>query len=124
MIRPNRLHTLVAVAATLAMAGAAPDPIMGPGISRELATERSANIGGVRYEVHLSVASPEVARGSIAIRFSAKKASDVVVDFRGPRLANIVVNDRTANTIFNGMHLRIPAEAIRAGENVVKADFA
>ena len=107
------------------MAGArAPDPVMGPGVSRELATERAANISAVRYNMRLSVASADVGRGSIAIRFTVKKAADVIVDFRGPRLANIVVNSRTANTTFNGMHLRIPAEAIRAGENVVTADFS
>src|SRR5690349_10141971 len=119
MIAP-RLHTLVASIAALSMVGAgAPDPIMGPGISRELAAERAANLSAVRYEMRLSVASLDMGRGSIKIRFAAKKSADVIVDFRGPRLANIVVNDRTANTAFNGMHLRIPAEAIRAGENVV-----
>jgi aminopeptidase N len=125
MILSNRIHALVASIAALSMAGAgAPDPMMGPGISRELATERAANLSGVRYEMRLSVAAAEMARGSITIRFAAKKATDVIIDFRGPRLANIVVNDRTANTAFNGMHLRIPAEAIRPGANVVSADFS
>ena len=125
MILSNRLPTLLASIAALSMAGAgAPDPIMGPGVSRELATERATNISGIRYNMKLSVASADMGRGSISIRFTVKKVADVVVDFRGPRLANIAVNDRTTNTTFNGMHLRVPAEAIRAGENVVTADFS
>jgi aminopeptidase N len=125
MLLPIRLSALAIPLATLSMLGAgAPDPIMGPGISRELATERAANISQVRYALRLSVASLDQGRGSISIRFTAKKASDVVVDFRGPRLANIAVNDRSTTTTFNGMHLRIPGEAIHAGENVVTADFS
>jgi aminopeptidase N len=121
----NRIPTLTAFVAALSMvSGRAPDPIMGPGISRELATERAANLSQIRYAMRLSVASANIGRGSMTIRFVAKKASDVVVDFRGPSLTNITVNDRSANTTFNGMHLRIPAEGIRAGENVVKADFS
>jgi len=107
------------------MAGAgAPDPMMGPGISRELATDRAANLSGIRYAMKLSVASADMGRGSISIRFTAKKSSDIVVDFRGPRLTNIAVNQRSATTTFNGMHLRIPAEFVHAGDNVVTADFS
>ena len=110
MTPSNRLHTLVASLAALSMAGAgAPDPIMGPGVSRELATERAANISGIRYGLPFV---RRVARHGVAVRSlygsRARQAADVVVDFRGPRLANVAVNDRTVNTTFNGMHLRFP----------------
>src|SRR5690242_10936362 len=119
-----RMPVLGAVAtAIVMMTSPAPDLYMGPGISRELAADRAANLSNVRYTMRLSVASPSAARGSITVHFAAKQSADVILDFRGPRIANIVVNDRSANTEFNGMHLRIPKDAIRAGENVVTADF-
>ncbi len=97
---------------------------MGPGVSRELATERAANLGGMRYHMELSLLSRDTARGSIAITFTAKRASDVIVDFRGPRLADVRVNGVAAQTTFNGAHLRIPARAIHAGHNEVTASFS
>ena len=96
---------------------------MGPGVSRELATERAANLSGVRYHMDLSVVSRDTARGTIAISFTAKRARDVIVDFRGPRLADVRVNGADATTDFNGAHLRIPARAIHAGQNEVTASF-
>src|SRR3954470_10466501 len=96
-----RLHVLGAVATAVVMStSAAPDLYMGPGISRELAADRAANLSGVRYAMRLSVASPGAARGAITIHFATKQSADVILDFRGPRLANIVVNDRAANTEF------------------------
>ena len=105
-----------------------PDPMMGPGVSRELATERAANLGGVHYRMELSLLSRDTARGSIAIAFTAKRATDVILDFRGPRLSDIRINGAPAappaQTTFNGAHLLIPARAIHAGRNEVRASFA
>src|SRR6185312_15465690 len=56
-------------------------------------------------------------------RFHAKSRADVIVDFRGPALTNVKVNGANAATSFNGVHLRLPASAIRPGANVVTADF-
>ena len=97
---------------------------MGPGVSRQLADERSSNISGIRYGLNLAVGPTDLARGTIRVRFSVKRSSDVVLDFRGPRLTNIAVNTRSVSTEFNGAHLRIPADAITVGENVVTADFS
>jgi aminopeptidase N len=115
---------LIALSGALAITNNPPaDPLMGPGVSRELATVRSKQIGDVRYALTLSVVARDTARGSIAIRFRTKTASDVVVDFRGPSLTNVKVNGATAATTFNGAHLRIPTAAVKVGENVVSADF-
>jgi aminopeptidase N len=74
--------------------------------------------------MELSLLSRDTARGSIAIAFTAKRASDVIVDFRGPRLADVRVNGVAAQTTFNGAHLRLPARAIHAGHNEVTASFS
>lgn len=97
---------------------------MGPGISRELARERAANMSGVRYRMELSLLARDTARGSIAITFTVKRPADVILDFRGPRLSDVRVNGVTAQTTFNGAHLRVPASAIHAGRNEVTASFA
>jgi aminopeptidase N len=104
-------------------AGAPADPLMGPGVSRELATRRSALVSDVRYDLRLSVQRDDTARGSITVRFTAKKSADVILDFRGPTLWKVEVNGRTASTTFNGAHLRIPASAVQPGENRVDAEF-
>ena len=97
---------------------------MGPGVSRELAAERAANLSGIRYGMDLSLLSRDTARGTISVAFAAKRSADVVLDFRGPHLGDIRVNGAAAQTTFNGAHLRIPASAIHAGQNEVTASFA
>jgi aminopeptidase N len=110
------------------LAGAAPaprpaDPYMGAGVSRELAVERSALLSGVRYGMQLSLVATDTARGRITVRFNARRSADVVLDFRGTGLTNVRVNDAAVKTTFNGAHLRVPAGAIRIGDNTVSADF-
>src|SRR6476660_6235553 len=112
-----------ALAAFTVGAGAPEDPFMGPGVSKELATSRSRDLSDVRYQMALSVVSRDSARGSITVKFSAKRAADVILDFRGPSLTNVRVNGTNAATSFNGAHLRVPASSIHAGENVVTANF-
>src|SRR5512143_484141 len=115
---------LVALTGALAFSGRPPaDPFMAPGVSRELASVRSKQLSAIRYAMNLSVVARDTARGSITIRFRAKTRGDVVVDFRGPSLSDITVNGAATTTTFNGVHLRIPAASIMAGENVVSADF-
>jgi aminopeptidase N len=115
---------VVSLAGALGLAATPPaDPLMAPGISRELADVRSKTLSAVRYTMKLSVTARDTARGSVTIHFLAKAPGDVVVDFRGPSLSKIVVNGASVATTFNGAHLRIPAAAIKVGENVVSADF-
>ncbi len=118
------LRLLPVAALTLGSAStAAPDPMMGPGVSKELATARARDLGSIRYQLSLSVVARDTARGAVTIRFNAKRSTDVVVDFRGPSLTNVRVNAAAAATTFNGAHLRFRASAGRVGDNVVTADF-
>src|SRR4029077_2546181 len=112
---PTRRQLLASLAAGTALTFARPTPpdsMMGPGVSRELATERAANLSGVRYHMDLWVVSRDTAHGTIAISFTAKRPRDVILDFRGPRLAEVRVNGAAAATEFNGAHLPIPASAV------------
>jgi aminopeptidase N len=99
------------------------DPLTAPGVSRQLAANRAALVSNIRYEMNLSLEQPDTARGHVVIRFHAKKSADVIVDFRGTALSNVMVNGVGAATTFNGAHVVIPATVVRPGENVVAADF-
>src|SRR5215510_14010587 len=117
-----RLSAFVAVA--IALSSLPPtEPILGPGVSRELAARRAQLISSVRYDLRLSVAARDTARGSVTIRFLAKRSADVVLDFRGQSLTKVAVNGAGTRGTFNGAHLHLPANEIRRGENVVTADF-
>ncbi len=120
----SHLRVFAALAASTLFWTPPADPIMGPGVSQQLAADRSSNISGIRYGLQLAVGPTDLARGTIRVRFAAKRSANVVLDFRGPRLTNVAVNNRTVTTEFNGAHLRIPAEAINAGDNLVTADFS
>jgi aminopeptidase N len=103
---------------------APPDSLMGPGVSRELAAQRAADLGAVKYRLDLSVLSRDTARGTIRVAFTTKRPGDVILDFRGPRIGDVRVNGATAQTTFNGAHLRIPSRAMRVGANEVTASFS
>jgi len=97
---------------------------MGPGISRELAAHRAAQIRDVSYALMLGVGARDTAHGHATIRFALQRPSDVIVDFRGPSLRRITVNGAPATTVeFNGLHLRVPAALLHAGANEISADF-
>src|SRR5690348_6621033 len=68
------------------------DSLVGPGVSKELAAQRAALLSEVRYDLQLALTARDSAQGSIVVRFKAKRAADVILDFRGPRLNNVRVN--------------------------------
>jgi aminopeptidase N len=128
MISSFRLASYSTVASALAgvlMVSSAPpvDPLVGPGVSQQLAAERSRLVSGVRYDLKLSLQAPDTARGSIAVQFDARRSADVILDFRGPSLSHVVVNGVATKAAFNGAHLRVPASAIHVGKNSIAADF-
>jgi aminopeptidase N len=100
------------------------DSLMGPGVSRALARGRASQIRNVRYDLVLNVTEADTARGRVGIRFDLRRGGDVILDFRGPALANLRVNGRPVDSIErNGAHLRIPARVLRAGQNRVDLEF-
>jgi aminopeptidase N len=101
------------------------EAFMGAGISRELATYRAARIRNVRYDLALDVTARDTARGHVTIAFTRAGTGDAILDFRGPALGRIVLNGRPlAPGASNGQHIRLPASALRRGENSVSIDFS
>ena len=105
-------------------AAAPPDSLMGTGVSRELATSRAAQLRDVRYALVFDLTERDSSRGRVTARFRVTRRGDVIFDFRGQRLGDVEVNGRRIPRVeFNGAHIRLPAEAIVVGENVVAMEF-
>ncbi|HEU4648300.1 MAG TPA: M1 family aminopeptidase [Gemmatimonadales bacterium] len=103
---------------------------LGRGISQRLAEWRARTVRDVRYDLALDITSPDSAVGQVTIRFrriavaSAPLGGDVVLDFRGRRLAYATANGRPLSTAAaNGAHIRVPATLLVAGENVLELGF-
>jgi aminopeptidase N len=110
--------------------GAAPAPadsidaFMGPGVSRELAQHRAAQLRAVAYELSLDLLSRDSARGVVTVHFERVRPGDVILDFRGPAMGEVVVNGRSLERpVWNGAHLRVPDAALRNGANEVRLQF-
>lgn len=100
--------------------------LMGAGVSRELATLRRARIADVRYALTFDVTRRDTAAGHVTVRFHRVAPGDVVLDFRGLSVDSLRVNGvRVSVTpaVWNGAHLALAAEHIRAGLNHVDIGF-
>lgn len=113
-----------------AAAGAAQAPIMTgrllqPGISQALAERRVTQIANVRYDLSLDLTQPDRAIGLVHTTFDRHAdTGGLVLDFRGPLLADLVLNGQPLSTVGreNG-HLVLPAKRLRTGENWLTARF-
>jgi aminopeptidase N len=98
--------------------------LMAPGISRELADLRSRTIAEVRYDLRLDVSALDSAAGTVTIRFLRSGPGDLILDFRGRRLTAAAANGQALPSgIANGAHIRVPAQALRPGENRLEFGF-
>jgi aminopeptidase N len=98
-----------------------------PGISLELAAARARVLTDVHYDLSLDVpqADGEPIAGRAAIRFTIAEPSAIVLDF-APGAANLtsvsIAGAEASYRAVNG-HLVLPAEAVRAGENIIDIVF-
>jgi aminopeptidase N len=121
---------LLALPAALAAAPTPPPPapadsFMGAGVSQALARWRSARVRDVRYALALDVSGRDTARGRVTVRFTRTGDGDAILDWRGPSLANATANGAPVpGLVANGAHVRVPAAALRPGENALTFDFA
>ncbi|MDB4890125.1 MAG: aminopeptidase [Gemmatimonadetes bacterium] len=109
--------------ALLLFAPLAADSLTGPGVSRELATWRRAQITDVRYTLALDVTRRDTLYGRASIRFVRRGGGDVVLDFRGLAQSGMTANGGHVTPRAENGHLIIAAAALRDGENEVALDF-
>jgi aminopeptidase N len=96
-----------------------------PGVSLELARHRAATLSDVRYAIDLDVRAADRAEGTVTVTLSrAADAGDLVLDFRGKALGDVVVNGtRVADARWADDHIVIPAARLSAGANTVEVAF-
>ena len=102
-----------------------PEGNPGPGIPLTLAQRRAAQISGLHDDLALDLTGAETAAGHVSIRFDrAARSGDLVLDFRGSALSDLLVNGHPAPT--DGRrdgHLVLPRRLLRTGANTVAARF-
>ena len=97
----------------------------GPGIALTLAQRRAAQISSLRYDLALDLTGADMAAGHAHIHFNrAARSGDLVLDFRGAALSDLLVNGRPASTdARRDGHLVLPRALLRTGANTVSARF-
>ena len=97
------------------------------GISRALASDRAANISGVRYALALNI-PPEVrdpVRGTLSVRLSLAERTPLIFDFAQPadHVSSVQANGQAVAIRSENGHLIIPGESLARGENTVDIAF-
>ncbi|SEN04159.1 Membrane alanyl aminopeptidase Metallo peptidase. MEROPS family M01 [Sphingomonas gellani] len=101
-----------------------PSDLSGSGVSLALARRRAMQIAKVRYDLALDVTAPDAATGSVGIAFDRRvRSGDLLLDFRGPTLSDVMVNGRAVPDRRLDGHLVLPERLLKAGENTVSARF-
>ena len=95
-----------------------------PGVSAALARWRAARVRDVRYALAFDLTGRDTATGHVEVRFTRVGGDDALLDWRGLRLAGARANGRPVAVAADGGHVRVPAAALRSGENVLAFDVA
>jgi aminopeptidase N len=97
------------------------------GISQELAAARKLAIGELAYDLTLSVPEKlrDPVRGRVQIKVRLLQRTDAVLDFSQPAssVTSILANGHLVPVRSEYDHLVIPAESLRAGDNLVEIAF-
>ncbi|MES3034767.1 MAG: M1 family aminopeptidase [Gemmatimonadota bacterium] len=102
------------------------DARLAPGVPHVLATERASRISDVRYTLTLDVTHADSAPGTVTVRFRQRGVHDAILDFRGTAVSQLRANGvelPMTTERWNRAHIRIPASAMRDGENEVQVRF-
>jgi aminopeptidase N len=93
-----------------------------PGVSRELARQRAAEVSNIRYEISLDLKERVPGYAShVAIRFDLRKTPDpLVLDFRDDSISKLKVNGSDAEASQGNGHVLIPGRYLKAGRAVTR----
>src|SRR5688500_13933862 len=96
-----------------------------PGVSLALARHRAATLSDVRKALDVGLRAADRADGTVTIsRVRALGAGDLVLDFRGKAVGDVVVNEkRVTDARWADDHIVIAASHLSAGANTVRIAF-
>ena len=98
-----------------------------PGVALTLATARAQNLEDLHYQLSFDIpaAVSEPITGRATIRFVAKDATPLVLDFApgADHLTSVSIAGRPSNFQAVNGHIVIPAREVAAGENVIEIVF-
>ncbi len=115
---------LLAAILLLPMAAAASPPLEA-GVSLQLAQWRAKHYRDIRYALHIQlVEGSEFLKGKLEITLKApRKPVDLILDWRGAPVRDVLVNDVSVVPEFRREHLLIARKHLKAGRNSVRLAF-
>ncbi|MCC6244603.1 MAG: ERAP1-like C-terminal domain-containing protein [Gemmatimonadaceae bacterium] len=97
-----------------------------PGVSRELARHRAAQLRDVGYDLSLNLLARDTAYGRVQISVRTIQRDDIVLDFRGYAVDTVIANGRPiplTAAVWNRAHLIIDRSFVIAGVNRITVAF-
>ena len=87
------------------------------GVSKELASQRKANISNVRYDLTFNIPAgqKEKLTGKAIVSFNLKNKKDVVLDFDGKINGDVFVGKKKRKVSTKNGHIIIPAKYMKPG---------
>ena len=87
------------------------------GVSKELASQRKANISNVRYDLTFNIPAGQKDKvtGRAIVSFNLKNKEDVVLDFEGKINGDVFVGKKKRKVTTKNGHITVPAKFIKPG---------
>lgn len=119
----HRLNLIDLIVLTVfVLTGYRTDAQVAPGVSHELAIERTQRISNVAYDLAFVLKEhAESVDGVGKIEFDSQTAGDLLIDYRDGNLKSATFNGRPIQATLDNGHLHLPA---KAGHNVLTVTFA
>jgi aminopeptidase N len=94
------------------------------GISRQLARARAGRVSNVRYDLSFTL-TPRASTlaGEVQIRFSLRRTSPLLLDFRQGRVGSVQINGASSPVVVENGHLELFPASLKRGENEVRIQF-
>src|SRR6185503_3761656 len=121
---PSMRAILLAAILQLPMAAAASPPLE-TGVSLELAQWRAKHYRDIRYAMQLRIAEgSDHVTGILRIDFKFRTAKeDLILDWRGAPVREVLVNDVSVSPEFMREHLVVTKKHLQAGDNSIRLAF-
>jgi aminopeptidase N len=102
------------------------DPLLAPGVSRQLAEHRAATLSDVTYEIALEVPADRSrpVMGEATIRFRKTGNGPLILDFAEPSaIHDVLVDGEPTSCESAGDHLVVPPTAVPPGRRTITMGF-